>query len=424
MSERPSLPRRIGVFGSGLLSFNGIVGASIFALPAVMLADWGSFSPFMFLIVGLAALLVIVPFANSAATFPDSGGPATYGLVYGRFAAFDLGWIYYVARVAGFGANTNVLVDYVARWWSGVADGFGRGSLIAAICAGLAIINILGIRRAIRVIGGFTVLKTLPLILVAVAALLLLGPPPAPGAPASFDTFEAGFLITFYAFVGFENAVVPAGETKNPRLALPRAIIATTMITAALYFLVQLAFVTAFPGQPPEGAAPLIDMGLVVAGPIGAVLLTFAAICSLLGNLLAGSAATPRITYAMGERGDLPAWFGAVNSKFLSPANSIIFMAVVVAVLAITGSFVWLAVVSTLARLVIYVATIAALPLNKDRPRLTLLHWISGTAGIAICLWGAAQAKADAWIALLALAALGLLLSAIAALRIRPARKS
>ena len=422
MSEPQNLPRRIGAFGSGLLSFNGIVGASIFALPAVLLTDWGSFSPFLFLIVGLAALLVIIPFTNSAAAFPESGGPATYGLVYGRFPAFELGWIYYVARVAGFAANSNVLVDYIGRWWSGVQDGLGRAALIIAFSAGLAAINILGIKRAVRVLGGFTVLKTLPLLLAALAAPVLLGPPPSPAAPASLDTFEAGFLITFYAFVGFENAVVPAGETRNPKLALPRAVIATTLITAALYFLVQLAFVTAFPDGPPEGMAPLVDMGGVVAGPLGAVALTFAAICSLFGNLLAGSAATPRITYAMGERGDLPAWFGAVNGRFLSPANSIAFMAVVVAVLAISGSFIWLAVVSTLARMFVYASTIAALPRAPDRPRLTALHWISGAVGIAVCAWAAAQADAKAWVTLGALAAAGLVLYAVAAmLRVRSA---
>ena len=421
MTDRQSLPRRIGVVGSGLLSFNGIVGASIFALPAVLLADWGSFSPFMFLIVGLAALLVIIPFANSAAAFPESGGPATYGLVYGRFAAFELGWIFYVARVAGFGANTNVLVDYVARWWTGVAEGLGRAAFIIAIWAAFAVINILGIKRAIRVLGGFTLLKTLPLIIVAAAALILLGPPPSPTAPTSMDRFEAGFLIIFYAFVGFENAVLPAGETRNPRLSLPRAILATTLLTAALYFLVQLAFVTVF-AEAPAGSAPLVDLGEVVAGPMGAAVLTLAAICSLLGNLLAGTAATPRITYAMGERGDLPRWFAAVNAKLASPANSIAFLAVIVTLLAITGSFIWLAVVSTLARMIIYVATIAALPLAENRPKLTALHWLGGAAGIAICVWGASQAGQKAWITLAALAAAGLLLYLAALLSASPKR--
>ena len=414
----PGLRRAIGPIGSGLLSFNGIVGASIFALPATLLVDWGTASPLLFLIVGLAALLVIIPFANSAAVFPQSGGPATYGLVYGRLAAFELGWVYYVARVSGFAANLNVLVDYVARWLTGAQGGYFRAALIVATCAALAIINIVGVKRAMRVLAGFTLLKTLPLILIPLAALVVFGPPPAPVAQGSIGNFEAAFLLTFYAFVGFENAVVPAGETKNPKLILPRAVIATTILTAGLYFLVQLAFVTVF-DTAPKGSAPLVELGSAVAGPAGAILLTFAAICSLFGNLLAGTAAAPRITHAMGQRGDLPAWFGAVNSRFVTPANSIVFLCVIVIGLALSGSFVWLAVISTLARMIVYVATIATLPLAEGRPRLSLLHWLSGAVGIAICLWGAAQATQSTWMTFAALAAAGVPLYLIAASKTR-----
>ena len=417
MSEPGAEPlqRVIGTAGTGLLSFNGTVGAAIFALPATLLADWGTFSPFLFLIVGLAALLVIIPFASSAAAFPESGGPATYGLVYGRFAAFELGWVYYVARFAGIAANINVLADYLGRWSQHTEAGVGRAILIIACCAALAAINIAGVKQALRVLGGFTVLKALPLILIAIVALVLFGPPAAPEAPASMDRFQAAFLITFYAFVGFENAVVPAGETKNPGTTLPRAILVTTAMTAALYFLVQLAFATVFTQPPTSDAAPLVAWGAAVAGPAGAALLTIAAIFSLSGNLLAGTASTPRVTYAMAARGDLPSWFAAVNRKYITPANSIIFLAVIVAVLAVSGSFLWLAVVSTLARMIVYIATIAALPLIRGKTRLAAWQWLIGAAGIAICVFGAAQADVRSWATLGGLMAAGLLLYALAA---------
>ena len=415
MSGEARLKREIGVAGSGLLSFNGIVGAAIFALPATLLVDWGTFSPFLFLIVGLAALLVIIPFSTSAAAFPDSGGPATYGLVCGRFAAFELGWVYYVARFAGVAANVNVLADYLGRWSELTQAGMGRALLIIACCAILAAINIAGVKNAIRILGGFTVLKALPLILIAMAALIMFGPPAVPEAPASMDTFQAAFLITFYAFVGFENAVVPAGETKNPSQTMPRAIIITTAMTAGLYFLVQLSFVTVFAEPPTSESAPLVALGSVVAGPLGAALLTMAAIFSLSGNLLSATASTPRVTYAMAARGDLPGWFAVVNRKFVTPANSIGFMAAGVAALAISGSFIWLAVVSTLARMIVYIATIAALPLAEGRPRITIRHWAMGAAGIAICVFGAAQANFRAWATLGALVLAGLLLYAFAA---------
>ena len=90
----PGLERTITLGGSALLSFNGLVGAAIFALPATLMVQWGTLSPWLFLGVGISALVVIVPFARSAAQFPENGGPATYGLVFGRLPGFELGWLY------------------------------------------------------------------------------------------------------------------------------------------------------------------------------------------------------------------------------------------------------------------------------------------------------------------------------------------
>ena len=410
----PKLKRRIGLGGSILLSFNGAVGASIFALPALLAADFGTFSPWLFPLVGLAALLVIIPFSRSVAAFPQSGGPAAYGAVFGRFAGFELGWIYYVARAAAFAANANVLVSYLARWWPIVGDGVARAAVLLAVCAGLAAINIAGTGRAMRVLGGLTLLKALPLVVVAIAALFLYAPLPAPGSPPLLSAFEAGALLVFYAFVGFENTVVPAGETKRPEVTLPRAMLTTIAIIATLYFLVQLAFIAVFPEGGADSSAPLIDFGNRVAGPLGASALMIAAVCSLGGNLHGNMVATPRVTHALAERGDLPRWFAVVHPRFATPSNSILFLAALTAALAISGSFVWLAVVSTLARMIIYAVTITALPRAPLKPPVTAFAVISGAIAILLCAWAAYQADAAAWTTLAALTVAGALLYAIA----------
>ncbi len=420
MSE-PRLERRIGLTGALLLSFNGAVGAAIFALPATLAADFGTFSPWLFPLVALGAMLVIWPFSRSAAAFPESGGPATYGRVFGRFAGFELGWIYYVSRAAAFAANANVLIAYLGRWLPDIGHGFARAVAIIAVCVGLAFVNIIGVERALRLLAGLTLLKALPLVLAAIAALVLFGPVPAPGAAPPLSEFEAGALLVFYAFVGFENLVVPAGETKRPATTLPRAILLSIAATTLLYFLVQLAFVTVFPSGGAHDDAPLVDLGRRLAGPTGAVVLTFAAIASLAGNLHGIMAAVPRLTSAMGEHGDLPRWFGAVNAQFRTPANSIAFLALFTAALAISGGFVWLAVVSTLARMFVYAATIAALPRAPERLPLTAFRWVSGAVGIAVCAWAAAQADAEAWLTLGALAAAGLVLYGLTSVTRRPA---
>ena len=416
MSE-PQLKRSIGLGGAVLLSFNGVLGGAIFALPATLAADFGAFSPWLFPLVAMASLLIIIPFARSAGAFPESGGPAAYGAVFGRFVGFELGWIYYVARTAAFAANANVLASYVGRWWLGADDGWGRAVLLVSVCAIFAAINIAGLKRALAVLGGLTLLKTLPLIVAALAVLALTVPWPAPGPLPELGTLEAGVLLVFYAFVGFENAVVPAGETKRPGTVLPRAIFVTIGLTTLLYFVVQLAFVSALPGGASDDKAPLIDLGSWLAGPAGAVILTLAAIASLSGNLHGIMTSTSRVTSALGERGDLPRWFARVHPRFVTPANSIAFLAVFAAGLAVVGSYVWLAVISVLARLIIYAVTIAALPRAPERGAVPRWLYAMGAAGIALCVWASAQVGWEGWRTLGLLALAGAALYALATRR-------
>jgi len=407
------LPRRIGLAGAILLSFNGAVGAGIFALPGTLLADFGTFSPWLFPLVALGSMLIVLPFARSVAAFPESGGPVTYGRVFGPLAGFELGWIYYISRAAAFAANANVLTAYLARWWTGADTGALRALLLIALIALLTLVNVAGVRRSLSVLGGLTVLKALPLLLITITAIVLSFPPPA-AVPPPLNALEAGVLVVFYAFIGFENLTVPAGETRDPERALPRAIFVSMTAMTLLYFLVQLAFVSALPAGGADEKAPLIDLGGWVAGPTGIAIITFTVIASLAGNLHGNLAATPRLTYAMGERRELPAWFASVHPRFETPANSIAFMGLLAAALALSGSFVFLAAVSVLSRLFVYAATIAALPYAPGRPRLKAAHYLLGAIGIAVCTWAAAQADAQAWLTLGALAGAGLLLYAAA----------
>jgi amino acid transporter len=258
------------------------------------------------------------------------------------------------------------------------------------------------------------VLKAIPLFIAAAVAIALTYPWPAPEPVPSLTEFETGLLIVLYAFVGFEQVVVPAGETRNSATVLPRAIFITIGVTTLLYFLVQLAVVCALPGVAAGEKAPLIDLGAWLAGPFGAAALTLTAMASLAGSLHGIMTSTPRVSYALAHRNDLPVWFGRVHARFETPANSILFFAILAAALAISGSFVWLAVVSTLARMIVYAVTIAALPRSPGRRRLSPAHWLLGAVGILICAWAASQADLKAWTTLAALSAIGLMLYAIA----------
>lgn len=400
------LPRRVGLGGALLLSFNGAVGAAVFALPATLAADVGGWAPWLFPLAGLVMFLIALPFARAAASMPGHGGPAVYGAVFGRMAGFELGWLYYVARTAALAANVHVLADYVLRWAEASPPGWVRAALILGVIASLALANVAGMTRALRLLGGLTLLKTLPLVVLAVLALVTL-PLPALGPPPPLEPLQASLLLVFYAFVGFENAAVTAGETRDAERAIPRALLLTLGGIILLYAVVQGAYLAVTPAVAEGEKAPLLAMGAALLGPTGSLLILLAAVTSLLGNLHGNLAATPRVTYALAQRGELPAFLAAVHPRFASPHGSILFMALLASALALSGGFVWLAVVSVLARLWVYSVTVAAW---LKAGRRTGGEKLLGFAAILLCAAVASQASVTAWATLLSLAVAGALL--------------
>lgn len=267
IDEEKALKRDIGFFGSAFLSFNGVVGAGIFALPATLYAQFGDFSPWLFPLFGLLVLVIALPFARVAAHHPVSGGPVVYAAVFGPVASFQAGWLYYVARSTALAANANVLITYLATLWAPLADGALRAATIVAVVAAITFINIVGVKHAVRVLDALTFLKAAPLLFVAIFGLIVAGGSiTAPTALPPLTELEAAALLILYAFVGFENSVVPAGETTNPQQTIPRALIATIFATAALYFLVQLSYVAVMePGA--GGDAPMVAVRNRAHGP-------------------------------------------------------------------------------------------------------------------------------------------------------------
>lgn len=404
------LPRRVGLGGATLISFNGAVGAAVFALPATLAADIGGWAPWLFPAAAVVMMLIAIPLARAILSMPGEGGPVVYGSAFGRVAGFELGWTYYIARVAAFSANVHVLVDYLLRWLDLAPAPWVRSVLILAIIALLGFANVVGMTRALRLLGGLTLLKSLPLILLAGLALAS-APFPTLGPPPPLSAVEASVLLVFYAFIGFESSVAVSGEARDGGRSIARSLLVTIVVIALLYFLVQLAFLAVSPVVAEGEKAPLLALGSALLGPLGALLVLLAAVSSLAGNLHGNLASTPRVSHALATRGDLPAWLAAVHPRFLSPHRSIWLMAGLSAVLALSGGFVWLAVVSTLARMVLYAVTIAAW-LKVGRPGAGEASL--GVVGILLCIAVSTQATGAAWLTLAALLLAGLLLYAFA----------
>jgi APA family basic amino acid/polyamine antiporter len=413
-NNKNSLNRDIGQLGFAAIALNGVIGAGIFALPAVAAAKSGYFSPWLFLICAVLIMTVVLSFARAASFFRETGGPIQYaGMAFGPFAGFQTGWLTYIGRLAAIGANISLMVTYAGWFWEPLSSGLGHQVAVTLTFILLAIFNAVGVRQSMSVVFLFSALKLVPLFLLIMIGmihiqpgLLLQGELPVSG------TLGETVLILLYAFVGFESAVVPAGEARNPRKDIPRAITFTVLTITLVYFLIQMISISVLP-ELAGSKTPLADVAEVLMGATGAAMLTMGAVFSIGGNCSASMLSAPRMTYALAKMGSLPAWFGEVHPRTRTPLNSILFYAVAGLILALSGSFVWLAVVSTLARLLSYILGVAALPVlekrieNTDRQfKLPGGYFIPALA-LLLCLWLITFASATAWLTTAGFFALG-----------------
>ncbi len=404
-SFNEKLNRSISQIGFAALAINGLIGAGIFALPAAAAEASGHFSPWMFVICGLLMSPIILSFAQLSSYFRGTGGPIVYAHeAFGPATAFQTGWLLYIGRVTALAANSNALVFYLATLWPVFNDDIIRSVTITLIILLLSASNLFGIRSAIETVKTITLLKLLPLLLFTAMGINYLDADQLfSTTDAQPDTFSASLLLLVYAFIGFEGASIPAGEARKPQRDIPRALIQTLLFTTVLYFLIQ-SISMAVLENPAASDVPLADAAEVMFGGPGAVIMVVAAIVSISGNLAAIMLAAPRMTYALSIEKSLPAWFGNVENSSKVPRNSIYFITVLSLVLALTGSFVWLAIISSLARLIGYGICIAAIPVI-DKKAVRDDHAIRLPGGLLIpfiafgvCCWLASQANLDSWL--------------------------
>lgn len=371
MTESQGLRRRITVWGIWALAVNGMIGAGIFAVPAGAAALTGAWSPLVFLACGLLLGLIVLCFAEISSHFRETGGPALYVReAFGRFAGFQTGWTVYVSRVTAFAANVNIMVASVGFFFAPAADGPVRVALITAVIGLLAGVNIIGTRQGMSSVGVLTAAKFLPLLAVAGAGLIWIesnGFAATGGGLPSITGFGAAALLVVYAFVGWESALIPAGESRNPQRDMPRALLWALGSVTLLYVIIQIVSVAVLGDDLAGSQSALVDVGAALFGPVGATILTVGIIISIAGNAAGTTVSAPRLTYALARDGTLPAFLGRVHPRFHTPAASIAVFAVISLVLAIWGEFVWLAAMSALVRILVYVACIAAMPRIRKR---------------------------------------------------------
>jgi basic amino acid/polyamine antiporter, APA family len=354
------------------VTINGIIGAGIFGLPSKVYGLIGGYSLIAFVVCALVVMLIILCFAEVGSRFDETGGPYLYAReAFGPTVAFEVGWLIWLARLTAFAANCNLMISYLSFFWGPANTGIIRAIIIIAVVIALTALNVLGVRQAAVASNIFTIGKLLPmLIFIAVGLFFLDSHAFTLGARPSSGPFSQSVLLLLYAFTGFEMAVIPAGEIRNPQTDLPRALLIAMAVIAGTYILIQVVCIGTLPGLA-NSTKPLADAGQRFMGTAGAAIISAGAIISVAGNLNITVLSASRVPFAIAEQKQLPSFLARVHPRFFTPHISIIATTVLMLVLTLKSSFVAALTISTIARLVAYGVTCAALPVlrrKRDAP--------------------------------------------------------
>jgi amino acid transporter len=356
---------RVDVFA---LTLNNIVGAGVFTMPAALAAGAGAWSVGVLLLaIGLVAILALCA-VEVASRYDVTGGPMHYaGEAFGPSAGFVVGWLMYLSRLSAFGAIASTMLDYGSGLWPALDTLAVRAVVLTAFVAAIAAINIRGVVQGALSITILTVVKSVPLVLLALGGVWLGRWAVIPSAPpSSLEDLGRAALVAIFACMGFEPAMVLAGEVRNPRRDLPVGLLAGLAGAGVLYVLLLLTCFQTVPDLA-NSTRPLADAATTLVGPAGATLVLFTAVVACGGSLSGWMTTSPRVLYALAVERDMPSAFAAVHAVHRTPAAAILVSAVLVWVMTVSGTFIYLASFAAITRLLTYASTCGALIVLRRR---------------------------------------------------------
>ena len=358
------LKRVVGVPGLALAIINGIIGAGIFALPAIVSIEMGAFGVFGYIFCSIMLAAIMLCYAEIGSRVTTSGGSYAYvEAAFGGFAGYITNWLYFFGwSILGSAALMNVIADSLAAIFPVFANPLVRASFFFVLMGFMIFINVLGAKQGIGLVKLITIIKLLPLL-----GIIIFGFSKVKAANLhwehipSLKTFGDTALILFFAFAGFETTLGVSGEFKNPKRTVPLGIFVGGIVVLIIYMLLQTVT------QGVLGAAmvsfkdaPLAAVAEKIVGPAGATILLITAAISCFGGVSADVMATPRSLFAGANDGLFPKFLGKVHPKFATPYVAVTIYGSLIFIFSVSGGFRQLAILASAAILLIYLAVILA----------------------------------------------------------------
>ncbi|WP_242203640.1 APC family permease [Aestuariivivens insulae] len=352
------LKRSIGALGLSANIVNIIIGAGIFALPAVIASKMGASSIIAYLLCGILITLVMLCFAEAGSKVNTTGGPYTYiETAFGNYAGFIGGFLAIGSALFADAAVSNALVNMLATVYPFFEAQWVRAIFLFIILGGFAFINVIGIKQGMGVVKFNTIVKLIPLFIlmtlgwkdVSIENLYIQSAP-------SFKTLGETSLILFFAFQGAETGLVIGGEIINPKRNVPKGIFISILTVVLVYILIQGVSQGVLGDTLPDfTATPLIETAKTIFGPMGFTLLFIGALVSMFGYLSGSILNNPRVIYALSRDRVIPInKLSNIHKAFATPYIAIIVYTMLCFTIAVSSSFEQLAVIASSSMLIIY----------------------------------------------------------------------
>ena len=364
--------RSIGRWTMTALVINMIIGSGIFGLPSELSRLLGRASPIAFVFAAFTMGVIMLCMAEVASQFSEPGGPYLYlRTAFGRFAGTQVAWFHLLAMIGTGAATIALFMAYLGGVLPVAARGWQRLVILSLVVVAPLAANYIGVRSGANFTSLLTVAKLLPLILLISLGVLhfshhfeIIKLSDITSSTAS--SWLTALLLMVFTFGGFEDAIIPAGEVERPRHTIPFALLVGLLFCTVVYTLVQLVTVvtigTSVTGRPLAQTASVLISG-------GSMIVTIAALISTFGTFSSCLLNCPRLMCSLASQGDFPPFFERLHPRFNTPARALVFYGLVVWLLALSGTFVWAAMITGASAVLIYAGTCAApIRLRKQNP--------------------------------------------------------
>jgi len=416
-----SLVRALGTWGLAANIVNVTVGGGIFRLPAAASAALGAAAPLAYLVCALAMGLIVLCFAEAGSRVSLTGGLYAYvEVAFGPLVGFLTGAMLWAGITAATAAVSSFFADALAALIPALAVGQARAASLVIVLVTLAALNIAGVRGASRFNVVMTLAKLLPLLLLVIlgAASVNRSNLAWHATPATSDIARASAVLIF-AFLGVETALVPSGEVRDSSTTVPRAIFIAMIVVTLLYLAIQIVtqgiLGPALVGQK----TPLAEAAAVAFGAPGRTLILVGSVVSIFGYVSGMTLAVPRMLFAFGRDGFLPAPLAAVHERFRTPYVAIIVQTLIVIGLAVSGSFEKLAIIANGSILLVYAACcLAVIELRRRKvqesgaPFRVPFAAAIPVLAVLVIVWLMTSLTAEEWKALLVVVAVAIVVYA------------